>query len=375
MNEWRSISTKPLVVHVVDSLEIGGLERLVHDMAIARGGERTSVACLVSVGPFGEALREQGIHVELIGTKHGFVQTVWRMWRHLRRIRPDVVHCHNFFALLNGNVGARLAGDIPVVMTKHGAGAPGRGLGSRLNRFLARRVDVVAVSREAMGIMRAWMPDGSRPVRYIANGISRAPYAHLPSREEARAQLGLPAGRFIVGIVARVTGLKGHGLLIAVFARMLEKLPGALLLIVGDGAGLGMVRTQIRELGIERSVLVMGARSDVPKILAAMDVFCLPSEMEGMPMTVLEAMAAGLPVVTSNVGGIPDVVAAGHTGLMVPARAAEELEAALLALASDPGRAREMGEAGRQRLIGEFSLERTNGSYEELYREAEIRRD
>jgi glycosyltransferase involved in cell wall biosynthesis len=362
------------VVHVVDSLEIGGLERLVHDLAIARGGGSTSVACLVSLGPFGEALRQQGIQVELIGTKNGIVPTVWRMWRHLRRVRPDVVHCHNLFAHLTGSLGARLAGGIPVVMTKHGAMVPGTGLGSRLNRFLVRRADVVAVSREAISIMQAWMPTGSRPVRYIANGISLTPYENLPSREEARAQLGLPAGGFIVGIVARVTGLKGHVLLIEVFARLLEKFPGALLLIVGDGAGLVAVRARIQELGVEESMLVMGARSDVPKILAAMDVFCLPSEMEGMPMTVLEAMAAGLPVVTSNVGGIPAVVEAGRTGLMVPARAAEELEAALLALASDPGRARQMGGAGQQSLMREFSLERTIGAYEDLYREAMDRR-
>ena len=363
------------VVHVVDSLDIGGLERLVHDMAIARGGERTSVACLVSVGLFGEALRKQGIRVELIGTKNGFVPTVWRMWRHLRRIRPDVVHCHNFFAHLTGSLGARLAGDIPVVMTKHGAGVPGTGLGSRLNRFLVRRADVVAVSREAMDLMKAWIPAGSRPVRYIANGISLAPYENLPARDEARAQLNLPAGGFIVGIVARMTGLKGHVLLIEVFARLLEKFPGALLLIVGDGAGLGVVRARIQALGLEQSVLVMGARSDVPTILAAMDVFCLPSEMEGMPMTVLEAMAAALPVVASNVGGIPAVVEAGRTGLIVPARAPEELEAALLALAIDPGRAREMGGAGRERLLEKFSLEQTISAYEDLYREASERRD
>src|ERR1700730_6846846 len=132
------METKPRVLHVVDSLEIGGMERLVHDLAIARGAETTSVACLVSVGSFGEALRNQGTQVELIGTKGGLIPTVWRIWRHLRRVRPELLHCHNLYSFLNGSTAGRLAGNIPVVVTKHGASVPGNGLGSRINRWLIR---------------------------------------------------------------------------------------------------------------------------------------------------------------------------------------------------------------------------------------------
>ena len=358
------------VVHVVDSLEIGGLERLVHDMAIARGGDRTSVACLVSVGPFGEALRKQGIRVELIGKENGSLATVWRMWKHLRWLQPDLVHCHNLTTLRYGAMAARLAGDLPVVMTKHGTVVTRTGVTRRLNRFLIRRADVVAVSREAMDIMDAWMPEDSRPVRCIANGISVVPFEDLPSREEARAQLGRPTPSFVVGIVARVTPDKGHLVLVDAFAGILNKIPGALLLIVGDGVWLPTVKARIRELGLERSVLALGERQDVPAILAALDVFCLPSETEGMPMTVLEAMAAGLPVVASKVGGIPEVVEEGRTGIMVPPLEVEVLSAALLALAGDPVRAREMGRAGRARLLKEFSLEQALIAYEGVYREA-----
>jgi glycosyltransferase involved in cell wall biosynthesis len=363
------IKTKPRVLHVVESLEIGGLERLVHDLAITRGEENTSVACLVSVGPFGEALRNRGIRVEVIGTKGGFIPTVWRMWRHLCRVQPDLIHCHNLFSFLNGSAASRLAGNIPVVMTKHGVVIPGTGLTRGLTRFLMKTAHVAAVSRETKNIMKAWMAS-SRPVHYIANSISMGSYDKLPRREDARALLGLPTSCFLVGIVARVTRDKGHALLIDVFARMRSAIPSSLLLIVGEGAELPAVRAHIRKLGLENSVMVMGERQDVPTILAALDVFCLPSETEGMPMTVLEAMAAGLPVVASNVGGIPELLEEGRTGLMVPPNAPDELEAALLALANDPERAREMGQAGRERLLKEFSLERTLGAYEELYREA-----
>jgi glycosyltransferase involved in cell wall biosynthesis len=368
-----SMKLRPRVLHVVDSLEIGGLERLVHDLIIARGGEGTSVACVTSVGPFGQALRKLGIAVTLIGRRGGFLLTTLRMWRHLRRFQPDVVHCHNFVGLVYGALAARLAGAVPAVMTRHGAAAPMGRLGDRLSHYLIHRVSVVAVSRESTDLMEAWMGSG-RPVRYVPNGIFMGSYRHLLARETARAQLDLPESCFIVGIIARVTRAKGHQLLLDVFAGLQSKIPKALLVIVGDGAELPAVKSYIRKLALEKSVLIMGERQDVPTILAALDVFCLPSETEGMPMTVLEAMAVGLPVVASDVGGIPELVKEGHTGLMVPPRAADELGAALLALARDPQRAREMGRAGRERLLKEFCLESTLSAYEEIYREAIGRR-
>jgi glycosyltransferase involved in cell wall biosynthesis len=224
-----------------------------------------------------------------------------------------------------------------------------------------------------MSIMKAWMAADGQPIYYIPNGISITPYENLPSRDEARARLGLPARSFVVGIVARVSPAKGHLLLIDVFTRVLRTFPGALLLIVGDGIRLPEVKARIQELGLGESVLVMGERRDVPVILAAMDVFCLPSETEGMPMTVLEAMAAALPVVASDVGGISEIVRDGQTGLLVPPHAARELEAALLRLANDPGRAREIGRAGRVRLLSDFRIDRTLAAYEELYQKAVAR--
>ena len=364
---------KPRVLHVVYSLEIGGMERLVHDLALARGCEETSVACLASVGPFGEALRSRGIQVELIGTRGGFIPTVWRLRTLSRRLRADMLHCHNLCSFLNGSIAARVAGNVAVVVTKHGASIPGKGLGSRANRLLIRRADVVAVSREVMGVVKAWAPD-SESVHYIANGVSTEPYDNLPTKAEARAKLNLPQSSFVVGMVARVARGKGHRLLLEVFARLQSKIPSALLLIIGDGVELPAVKARIRNLGLKNSALAMGQRQDVPTILASLDVFCLPSLTEGMPMTVLEAMATGLPVVATKVGGIPELVEEGHTGLMVPPGASGQLEAALLALANNPARALEMGRNGRERLVKKFSLEFTLSAYEELYREAIGRR-
>src|ERR1035437_6705532 len=144
-------------------------------------------------------------------------------------------------------------------------------------------------------------PHANPPGRYCGRTAgSTEHYGCMESGWPARVHWRLPLKSFIVGIVARVSIVKRHLLLVDVFARLLKRFPEALLLIVGDGVRLPAVRARIRELGIGESVLVMGERHDVPTLLAAMDVFCLPSEMEGMPMTVLEAMAAALPVVTSR---------------------------------------------------------------------------
>jgi len=376
-----TLTSKPLegqtrlkVLHVVDSLQIGGLERFVHDVAVARGPGLTSVACLEFVGAFGDALRKQGFNVELIGTKGGFFPTALRMWRHVRDVRPDIVHCHNLAASLYGSLAARLSGDIPVVVTKHGAFVPGHHLGTRLCRRLLQRGHIVGVSREAEEIMREWIEDVQGSITYLPNGIALGEYDRLPSQIEARRLLNLASDSYIIGIVARVTAIKGHLLLLDAFSRILKAIPNAKLLIVGDGIAFPAVQARVRELNILDSVLTMGERHDIPVILAALDVFCLPSEMEGMPITILEAMAASLPVVATTVGAVPDVVQDGVTGLLIPPKHGEALERALLKLAEEPGLRKAMGEAGRRRLLENFSLEAMTAAYERIYSQAVSKR-
>jgi glycosyltransferase involved in cell wall biosynthesis len=352
----------------VESLQTGGLERLVHDLVVARQAD-TRVVCLYALGQFGEALRDQGFPVHLVG-KSGFPRLIWRLRCTFQHLRPDVVHCHNLFPFLTGSLAAKSLGRVPTVMTKHGAKLPDRGYGRRVIRRMLCRSYAVGVSQEATGLLNAWMLPGSRPARFIPNGIATEPYDNLPPREEARAQLHLPSASFIAGIVARVAFCKGHLILLEAFARLLAHQPDALLLIVGDGPKLAEVKSRIQELEIGRSVLVLGGRRDIPTLLAALDVFCLPSEMEGMPMTVFEAMAARLPVIATEVGGIPGMVDHGRTGILIPPRAVDPLAAALLDLSAQPDRAREMGLFGQQKLLSEFSLRHTVDAYEACYREA-----
>lgn len=352
----------------MESLRVGGAERLVHDLVIARGADCTSVACLDAYGPFGESLLQKGFSVTLIGKESGIVSTAWKLRRHVRQLRPDVVHCHNLPAFLYGAVAARLAGDIPVVLTKHGIRMP-TGLKSRIHRFLLRRSQSIAVSPQSRDILQHWLHPKSPAVRYIANGISAAAFENLPSREEARAQLGLPPSSFVIGIISRVMPCKNHLELLDAFVGILAKIPDALLLIAGDGAMLPAVQNRIRELNLDGKAVLLGERRDIPRVLAALDCFCLPSDTEGMPMTILEAMAAGVPIVATDVGGIPECVEDGRTAMLIPPHAPERLQAALLNIALDPASARQLADAAKLAFRNRFSVAHTIDAYEECYRE------
>ena len=149
----------------------------------------------------------------------------------------------------------------------------------------------------------------------------------------------------------------------------IAKVPHAVVVIVGDGAMHAEIVQHVKALDLEHSVLMLGSRRDVPEILAALDCFCLPSETEGMPMTLLEAMAAALPIVITNVGAIPTVVEDGVSALLIPPKDPEALARALCKVAGDPSLAAAMGRAARQRVERDFSVEASLRNYEALYHE------
>jgi glycosyltransferase involved in cell wall biosynthesis len=363
----QGLGPSPRVLHVVESLEVGGLERLVADLVVLRGVETTSVACLETVGAFGEMLRQQGVEVKLIGIQSGILSTFRVLANHVRAVGPQIIHCHNMKAHLYGGACARLAGEIPVVLTKHGNSPPGTGKTGPANRWLARRTQVIAVSEDVKESMSKWIGNGRYAVRYIPNGISLEPFHGLPNRAAARAHFQWSQEEFLIGIVARLASSKGHRCLLQAFALFRRDRPSARLLIVGDGVMRETIRTLASDLGIADAVSLLGERPDVPVILAALDLFVLPSEHEGMPVTVLEAMAAGLPVVASTVGGIPQVVVNGQTGILIPPRDPARLAQVMLELAGDPESRQRMGERGRSRVAERFAMERMALAYEEVY--------
>ncbi|MEZ5320110.1 MAG: glycosyltransferase, partial [Vicinamibacterales bacterium] len=207
-----------------------------------------------------------------------------------------------------------------------------------------------------------------RPIEVIENGIDPERYEPAGDRDALRARLGLAASRRYVAAIARFHPVKDHAMLLRAFARVAAERADADLLLVGDGPLRPALEAQVASLGLERRVRFLGVRHDVPDLLAASDVFVLSSVSEAASITLLEAMATGLPVVVTEVGGNPEIVRQGVDGRLTPRGDAEAFSAALTAVLADPAGAREMGRNGAARVREVYRLDRTIARYDALYR-------
>jgi glycosyltransferase involved in cell wall biosynthesis len=370
-----SAAATPITVcQLLHSLSVGGAEvlaaRLVRRL---RGAFRFVFACLDEVGPLGEELQAEGFAVHLVGRRPGLDwRCPLRLAKLLRREGVDLVHAHQYTPFFYG-LTARLRGPRrPIVFTEHGRHQPDyprpkRMLANRL--LLSRRDRVVGVGaavRQALIANEGLPPDR---VGVLYNGIDVDAFA-AADRAAARAALGAGPDDLVLIQVARLDYLKDHATAVRTLARVASRRPGARLVLVGDGPERAAVESKARELGVADRVQMLGTRRDVARLLPGADLFLLTSVSEGIPLTALEAMAAGLPVVATEVGGLREVVADGATGFLAPAGDDAGLAGHVLRLAADPGLRRRLGEAGRDRAKLHFDEPRMCADYGRLYEEA-----
>lgn len=371
-SRWRAGDgrrARPLgVMQIVHCLAVGGSERLACDLAVRppAGRVRASVCALDGGGPFAVELAAAGVPHWVLGRRAGFDwRLVPRIFRLVLRHRPAVVQTHHLTPLIYAALGAR-AGGARIVHVEHEHFSLARpravprlrrlsqlcdrvvGAGAGVGRFLAERVGV-----------------DRRRLQVIRNGVDVRAYA--PVTRQSRAALGLDAAACVIGHVARLEPEKDQATLLRAVARLAPRRPALRLLVVGGGSCAGALRELADALGIGGRVLFTGPRSDVRDLLPLADVFALSSVQEGLPLTVLEAMACARPVVATAVGEVPEAVVPGETGWLVPPRDPAALADALAALVDDPGRASAMGRAARARVEAEFSLERTVREYEDVW--------
>jgi sugar transferase (PEP-CTERM/EpsH1 system associated) len=364
------VRRRPLVAHVIPTLRVAGLENVVARLIDRlRTDLDHAVITPAGNGPM-RARFPEGIPVIAMADEHP--QDRWnaiRMARIFRALRPDIVHSRNWSSV-DGIIAARLAGVPIVVHSEHGREASdpeGRDRKRRIvRRLLAPMVDqFVTVSRD----LGRWLVEDiglpRRKVLSICNGVDTRRFS--PSgRQAARAALAIESGSMVIGTVGRLDPVKDQVGLIHAFRRVAGD-PRARLLIVGDGPCRPELESVISALDLDQRVRLLGERDDVPDVLAAMDVFVLSSIGEGISNTILEAMATGLAVVATRVGGNPELVVDGTTGSLVEARSPAALAAALQRYLEDPGLIESQGRAARQLAEAEFSLERMLASYEQLY--------
>jgi glycosyltransferase involved in cell wall biosynthesis len=370
------------ICHVMHDLIVGGAQVLAAELARQlRDSYRFLFICLDDLGTLGRELREEGFPVEVLGRRPG---QDWRCARRLaaivRREQVDLLHAHQYTPFFYSTVSRLLGSRPPIFFTEHGRHHPDYPRWKRIlaNRVLLRGHDrVVAVGeavRQAL-IHNEGIPPGR--VEVIYNGISLERFeTRLTETERAavRAAIGLDPDDLVLIQVARLDRLKDHATAIRTIERVAGRCPRARLVLVGDGPERGTIEELVGHRSLRDNVRLLGERDDVPRLLAASDIALLTSISEGIPLALIEAMAARRAVVSTQVGGVAEVVADGQTGLLAPAGDDTALAEHILLLADDSLRRDQMGRMGRQRAQELFSVRRMHDSYRLIYAEMVLRK-
>ena len=356
------------VMFVITSMQVGGAETLLVEL-IRRLNRRRflpELCCLKGPGPLGEMLAQEiPVHHGLIRRKTD-VSVLWRLARLLKRRGIDaVVTVGAGDKMFWGRLSARLAG-VPVVASAlHSTGWPDRV--QCANRLLAPLTDAfIAVAEPHAKYLAAHEGCTPTKLRVIPNGVDVERFRPGEPSRELRKELDLPEGTPVVGIVAALRPEKNHQLFLRAAARVLGTAPRARFLIVGDGPQRDELESLAHSLNVSHAVHFLGTRKDVPELLLLIDVLALTSHVEANPVSILEAMAAGKPVVATRVGSVDRAVQEGRTGYLVTPGSEEELAARLIKLLGSRAEASTMGRAGRQFVIEHASIERMVSGYEDL---------
>lgn len=353
------------IVQLFENLEVGGLESLAVNLALAQKqqGHQPLVYCLHGGGPLAAKLESAGIPVVPFHKAPGFsLRTVLAMARRLRHDRADVIHGHNPGVHHYAAVAARLAG-VPVCLNTRHSVTTSQGVAYQERYFRWVRPLTSHVVFVSDFVRRLLLPRLGYPAEQCSVIINGIPLERFASNPDKAGHQKRPL-RF--GTVGRLVPAKGHAILIDAFGQIAPRLPDAVLSIFGYGELEGQLAAQIARLGLEGRVRLEGRTNDAPAALRGLDLFVFSSVNEGLPLVILEAMAAGLPVVSTAVGGVPEILPE-DVGWLCPAGDATALAAAMLAAAASPD-LRERGERGRKMVFERYGIEQMARQYEELYR-------
>ena len=369
----------PLVAHVIHHLGTGGMENglvnLINHMPSTR--YRHAIICLQGFTDFRQRIRRDDVEIYDVNQRDGHDLGAYRrLYKILRDLNPDILHTRNLSALESQAVGAfaRITGRVH--------GEHGRDIydlhGKNRKYNLLRKViqpmvgHYITVSRDLADWLQQTVGVPSRKVTQIYNGVDSHKFH---PRNGVRLPLGPPgfmdSDAIIIGSVGRLAPVKDFPTLIRAFHCLREQWPEERhrlrLVIIGDGPARLACETLIAALGLSENVWLAGDRGDIAELMRAMDLFVLPSRGEGISNTILEAMASGLPVIATAVGGNPELVAPGLTGTLIPPADPEQMAQALRALIADPLRLAQEGRAAREAIETRFSMDAMVQAYLGVY--------
>jgi glycosyltransferase involved in cell wall biosynthesis len=358
------------VIYLSHAFHVGGAEEMVFNLVRHLPPRfEPVIVCIHSAGPIGEEIRKTGVEFHVLdlnpGLRHPF--HLIQLERALTALRPDIVHTFLLTASLYGRLAAMFA-RVPVIIgTEVNIYENKQPRHIKAERWLMAKTDSVVVSA---GSVRDFYIEqvGAEPskIEVIYNAVDWSQLETTRTRDDMRAELNVGAGTIVAGIVARLTEQKAHSVLFQSMASTpgLEQLH---LIVVGDGHLRAPLEKQAGDLGIADRVRFLGARRDLGNLMSAMDMFVMPSLWEGLPLSMVLAMGAALPVVATSVAGIPEVVQDGQTGLLVPPNDAPALGAALRKLVQGPALRRDLGLAARASALPRYGVDGYVSSVTALY--------
>lgn len=369
----------PCVAHIIYRLDFGGLENGLVNLInrMPRDRFRHAIICLTDYTAFRNRLQRDDVQVFALHKRPGKdLGVYWRLWRLLRRLRPDIVHTRNI-STLDCVWPAWLAGVPHRVHGEHGWDVIDLDGSSRKYNAVRRACrplvqQYIPLSRDLEAWLQARVGVAKTRLRRIYNGVDQDRFRPAPEGKRPLPIEGFAsADTWVVGTVGRMQTVKDPLNLVRAFVRLAELAPDARarlrLVMIGDGALRAEALTLLQSAGLSEQAWLPGARDDVPALMQGMDVFALPSLAEGISNTILEAMACGLPVVATAVGGNAELLVPEVTGRLVPAANPDALAQALLAYLRAPQQARDHGQAGRQRIEAHFSMEAMVNRYMAVY--------
>jgi sugar transferase (PEP-CTERM/EpsH1 system associated) len=368
----------PLVVHLIYKLDVGGLETLLVDCVNRMPSDkyRHAIICLTDYTEFSKKITRKDVAIFSLNKKPGLgLSTHFAIWKLFRKLKPSILHTYNLSAI-EYTLAATLAG-VPVrIHAEHGRDTSDpdgtNWKHNLLRRLLIPLVDCfIPVSKDLQNWLRTriHVPDAKNLL--INNGVDIRQFCVEKGPDTLRTESKFPADSFIIGTVGRIQDVKNHAGLIDAFILLREMLPAEKsrlrLAIIGHGPLFSKVETKIKDAGLADVVWLPGARDDVANLMQSFSVFAMTSIAEGTPVVILEAMASGLPIIATKVGGIPEVVIDGVTGSLVPVSESAAFAKALskYIVATDTLAAH--GAEGRKRVEDIYSVEAMLAAYTGLY--------
>lgn len=360
----NNMNNKIKIVYIINNFVLGGAERLLLDVCrkLDKNKFEITVITIIGNGPLLAEFKKLPINLRIFQKKSKLgLGLICQIRKELKKIKPQIVHTHLFGGDTWGRLAAILAGVPVIISTEHNMGENETWVMKKIKLILSWfTAKIIAVSQGVKDYSVKVEGIKAEKIEVIYNGIDLARFTY-------RGVKDLDAKKIEAVVVGRLEEQKGHQYLISAMPKILEKYSGFILNIVGQGSLEKSLKEQVRQLGLKDKVNFKGTSTEVEKILAQMDLFILPSVWEGLGIVILEAQAAGLPVLASNVGGIREIIKSGQNGLLFEPKDPEAIFKTVDKILSNSELRKQIVETANAQVKAKFSLEGMVGKYEEVY--------